>query len=269
MAHDEHKQEGGQGDAHAEGGHKKHKKHHPHRHEEHEHEEGWIVSFADNVLLMMGFFVIMLAMNMGPKGKSDAEGATASSDRMLDLAIAVRAGFNNPLSLDSKDPNDQALIRRMRERMSNGEVVTPGPDGRDHSAQTLRPTDYFGNDGLVQFDQDSTALNDAAKTTIRQMAERITGKQWMVEVRAHASRWESRRDQRRAHQLSHDRAYSVASELIRQGVKWEQLRLVSAGDNAPAVARAGTAEQGRTNQRVEIMILQEAMPADALSKPTP
>jgi flagellar motor protein MotB len=269
MAHDEHKQGAGHGDAHAEGGHKKHKKHHPHRHEEHEHEEGWIVSFADNVLLMMGFFVIMLAMNMGQKGTSDSAGSDSPSDRMLDLAIAVRAGFNNPLSLDSKDPADQALIRRMRERLSKGEVITPGPDGRDHSSQTLRPTDYFGNDGLVQFDQDSAALNEAGKLTIRQMAERITGKQWMVEVRAHSSRWESRRDPRRAHQLAHDRAYAVATELTRQGVKWEQLRLTSSGDAAPAVARSASAEQGRTNQRVEIMILQESMPADALSKPAP
>ncbi len=247
------------------GGHKKHKKHVPHRHEEHEHEEGWIVSFADNVLLMMGFFVIMLAMNMGPKGKSDAEGPSSSSDRMLDLAIAVRAGFNNPLSLDSKDPSDQSLIRRMRERLSSGEVITPGPDGRDHSSQTLRPTDYTGNDGYVQFDQDSAVVGEAGRVTVRQMAERITGKKWMVELRGHVSRRESRRDPRRAHELGHERAYAVATELTKQGVRWEQLRLVSAGDGAPVAARAASSEQTRSNQRVEILILQEAMPADALS----
>ena len=80
--HDEHSGgRGGKSDAHADTGHKKHKKHHPHAHEEHEHEEGWIVSFADNVLLQMGFFVILLAMNMGTKASgpvTEGEGTTAA-----------------------------------------------------------------------------------------------------------------------------------------------------------------------------------------------
>lgn len=34
---------------------------------EHEGAPEWLISFADMVMLIMGFFVIMLAMNMGPK----------------------------------------------------------------------------------------------------------------------------------------------------------------------------------------------------------
>ncbi len=261
MAHDEKHDEHGHGEA--EGEHKKHKKHHPHRHEEHEHEEGWIVSFADNVLLMMGFFVIMLAMNMGPKGTASASKET--EDRMADFAIAVREAFNSPVDMGSNAAGDQSLIRRMRERTTKGEVTTPGPDGRDQQAQTVRQTNIRGADGFVEFDQHATTLTESSNRTIRQMAERIVGKRWMVEIRGHSSKWESQRDQRVARELSYERAYSVAAELVKLGVKWDQIRLVASGDGAPVAARASSKDDARTNQRVEILILKEAMPDDAYS----
>ena len=64
--HDEHGEHeeghggGSHGGGHAAGGHE----------EGHEGAPEWLISFADNVALMMGFFVILLAMNMGPKGSS-------------------------------------------------------------------------------------------------------------------------------------------------------------------------------------------------------
>lgn len=262
MAHEEKKNEHA---AEAEGAHKKHKKHHPHRHEEHEHEEGWIVSFADNVLLMMGFFVIMLAMNMGPKGS--AASSPESEDRLADMAIAVRAAFNNPLDLSSTKPDDQALIRRMRERMAQGNVATPGPEGKDSTPQTVRPTDFRGNDGFVEFDQESTDISEVGMRTLRQMAERISGKRWMIEIRGHASKFETWRDRQKARDLSYRRAYVVGETLVSMGVKWDQIRLVSSGDSAPMVGRARTAEDARTNQRAEVLILKEAMPEDLYNAP--
>jgi flagellar motor protein MotB len=275
MAHEE--KHGADAHAEGEGGHKKHKKHHPHRHEEHEHEEGWIVSFADNVLLMMGFFVIMLAMNMGPKGAS-AEGTDAATDRVLDVAIAVREAFHNPVKLDSTNPNDQPLIRRLRQRDSRGDLVSPGPDGQTQQTQTVRPTDHTGRDGYVNFEQGSDVLAERAKRTIAQLAERIAGTRWMVEVRGHASKREgvlagSEPDSgaapsasQAARDLAYARSMAVAQELVRKGVRWDQLRIVSAGDSAPVVSRAQTGADSRPNQRVEILILKEAMPADPYSK---
>ena len=70
MSDHEHEGDGEEHDSHGGGSHGA-----PHAAHE-EHHEGapeWLISFADNVALMMGFFVILLAMNMGPKAKGESQ----------------------------------------------------------------------------------------------------------------------------------------------------------------------------------------------------
>src|SRR5215468_5365718 len=101
--HDEKEQHKSHGGGHGHGG----------GHEEgHEGAPEWLISFADNVTLMMGFFVILLAVNMGPKGNgpSDASKQGDSSEpppQLLDAQIAIREAFNNPVNLNSMDPGEQ------------------------------------------------------------------------------------------------------------------------------------------------------------------
>lgn len=264
---------GGQGKdaAHAEGGeHKKHKKHVPHMHEEHEHEEGWIVSFADNVLLMMGFFVILLAMNMGPKGTSagsgtDSKGSGTDNAGVLDLAIAVREAFHNPVDLNSTVQADQPLIRRLKERQTRGEERTRGPVGEDQKAQTIRQTDWTGDDGFVSFADNEFILTETAKNTIKQFSERVAGTRWMVEIRGHASRWESWGDERKARFLSYERAWVAGNELIRHGVSWDQIRLVAGGDAEPFRSSSRDKQDRASNQRAELLVLKEQAPPDAFT----
>lgn len=264
MAHEH----GGGGEEHA-GEHKKHKKHHPHRHEEHEHEEGWIVSFADNVLLMMGFFVILLAMNMGPKGSSDGPPGETAEDRVADVAIAVREAFHNPVSLASLAPEDQPLIRRLRAKAMKSDTAAPTPEGDSKEAQTIRPSDWSGDGTFVQFAEREALLSSDARDALAQVSQRIVGGRWMVEVRGHASKWETWRDTKKARDLAYERAWIVGSELVKHGVKWEQIRLVSSGSCAPAIARARTADEAQTNQRTEVLVLREVMPPDPYADSRP
>ncbi|MFZ4576458.1 MAG: flagellar motor protein MotB [Phycisphaerales bacterium] len=259
------------------GSHKKHKKHHHHgAHAEHEHEEGWIVSFADNVLLMMGFFVILLAMNMGPKGSSDAAPTSTAEDRLLDVAIAVREAFHNPVSMDSLEPQDQALIRRLRDRRKPGagdaavDGGEPAADGVENAVggkgiSNVRPSDWQGEAAFVQFDERQVLLSSQSKRTIAEVSRRLVDTRWMVEVRGHASKWETWRDTRKARDLAYERAWAVGNELVLNGVQWEQIRLVSSGTCAPVVARARSADEAETNQRTEILVLREHAPPDPYS----
>lgn len=263
------------------GGEEKHeKKHKKHKHGSHggghaEHEEGvpeWVVSFADNVLLQMGFFVILLAMNMGTKASgpvSEGEGTTAASahvspeEQALDFAIAIREAFNSPVDMASSNPGDRELIDRLKRRAQLGETTkTPGVSGSDNKQQSVRPNDYQIPAAYVEFETREYFLLPSAKVIIKEVAPQVRGTRWMIEVRGHASASESLRDTERARKLSYQRAYAVGEALVAEGLSWRQIRLVSCGDIDPVTPRGYTPGETQQNQRAEILKLPETMPPD-------
>src|SRR5262245_29481834 len=130
--HGEHSEHGKSGGGHGGGGHRHH---HGggggHGDGEHEGAPEWLISFADNVMLMMGLFVIMLAMNMakvttGGIGGEDEMGGAPSAE-MADMILSIRQAFNNPVNINSTDPRDAALVKRLIERANRGKATEEGP----------------------------------------------------------------------------------------------------------------------------------------------
>src|SRR5438105_4540856 len=130
------------------------------------HEEGhegapeWLISFADNVALMMGFFVILLAMNMkeptsGGIGGKDQNGQPPANDAMLDFALAMREAFNNPVNINSTDASEQELVQHLRRKQTKGTAETPGTVGQDHDASSLRDSEVYNIAGKVPFEENS------------------------------------------------------------------------------------------------------------------
>lgn len=270
---DKHEKSGGHGGGHEEGK-KRHKKGHGHGHGgggHGEHEEGvpeWVVSFADNALLQMGFFVILLALNMGPKAQSENPGeadkpGTPQQD-VVDFAIAVRAGFNNPVDMTSTRPEDQPLIKRLREK-SGGKSPEPGPAGDKEDVQSIRPGDYYHLGGVVHFDDGSAEIKPMARVDAAKIAEEMRGRNTIIEVRGYASAPESFPEFARGMNLSYQRALAVAEVLIENGVRKEQLRVIAAGDNDRVKPMAADGAQFRLNQRVEVIATEELVPKDPYS----
>lgn len=267
MADHEHKDEHGEGHGkgHGGGGHG----HGGGGHEEHEGAPEWLISFADNVMLQMGFFVILFVLSKGvkPNGNTDdvgdQAGHTPSRASELDFVIAVREGFNNPVDLGSDDPKDLPLIKRILER-TRSEATRDGPEGLHQDLQSVRPSDYSDIGGLIRFERGSSMLGSAGREVADDVAQRIRGLNWIVEVRGHASPFETLpdRDPLRAVRLSHERALSVALALTQSGVKWSQLRVVACGDNDRLVARSYDSGSDAANQRVEIVVTKELIPPD-------
>lgn len=251
---------GGHGGGHGHGGG-------GHAEGEHEGAPEWLISFADMVMLIMGFFVILLAMNMQKPsmGGIGGEGKNLTDDNMLELALSLRAAFNNPVDINSDNPADAALIRRMRERHERGETTSPGPDGDKHNLQAVRPSDYVNDGAMVPFAEGSVTLTADGERTIAQAAERMRGTRWIIEVRGHASAAETMRDKEKSMKLAFDRAIVVSRELVRHGVPWERLRVSGAGDNERLVPAARDRGGHRTNQRVEIVTTTESMAPDPYS----
>src|SRR5258706_7307136 len=74
----------------------------------------WIFTFADLVMLMMGFFVILWVLKP-PAGK-EGEASKALSD---DLAGEIRGAFGYVPDPQSNDPIDRAMLRQRNPRSPN------------------------------------------------------------------------------------------------------------------------------------------------------
>jgi outer membrane protein OmpA-like peptidoglycan-associated protein len=242
-------------------------------HEEHEGAPEWLISFADNVALLMGFFVILLAMNMAPKSEGpmggDGQGGDHANDtKMIDFVIAVREGFNTPFDLNSTRPEDQKFIRRIKEREGADGARPNQPQGQFRDAQSLERGNTKDVTARVEFDTDSAEISPTARGVLLDAAKKLKDQGYVIEVRGHCSPFEARRDFDRASTLAYDRAMAAARVLIESGIRKESLSVVSRANFDPLVAKANDAESSRSNQRVEIILSNEQVAADPFAVTT-
>ena len=214
----------------------------------------------------MGFFVILLAMNMakqtaGGIGGEEKMGGSPN-DRMIDFVIEMRKAFNHPIDINSTNPEEQIFVKRMRERQISGETRTPGPEGDKKNNQATDVGDYFNLTGSVAFLENDANISPEGRDTLAAIAEQKRGSRWMIEVRGHVSASEAALGDNRGMDLAYTRSLNAARELVAQGLRWEQLRVVACGDNERKIGVARTQEDRRANQRVEIVVTQELIDGD-------
>jgi len=290
--HDKQAAEGGH-DEHAKEGHAKHGGHGggPGGHEE--HEEGvpeWVVSFADNALLQMGFFCILLAMNMGikargpvdPKDPENGQPAASApaSDQWLDAVLAIRESFNSPVNMEGTNPDEASLRKRAKEKL--GMTPMPGSRGQgageEEQSNALNNAQVVSENETVVFETGSSALSRRAREDIEAFAQAVKGQRFVIEVRGHVSPWEAGGgggaapgvegavDIRRGHRLAFDRAMSVTEALVGAGTEASLIRVKSSSDGERASQTVYTDAQKRSTQRVEIVKTNEQAPVDPFSR---
>ncbi len=211
-------------------------------------------------------------MNMGPKGggedqTEDAGGGGASTQLdMVDFVLGMREAFNNTISESSTRAEEASFFRRMRER-KDGEGRPESQAGKDPEGGAIRPSNYRNVVCNVEFVDRSALLASTDRVALRDAAEHICGQRLIIDVRGHVSPYESMRNQHVAMQLSYERAMADANVLVESGIPWDHLRVVAVGDHDRLVPRANNRSQDRTNQRAEIVIINEAIAADPYAAP--
>jgi flagellar motor protein MotB len=239
-------------------------------HEEHEGAPEWLISFADNVALMMGFFVILLAMNMkeptsGGIGGKEKNGGAPSSDRMMELALGIRQAFHS--ELDPSNPEDAQLIRYKKRKTEGGQSQQPEDPGAGREHQTVIPTERSSLGGVVPFEDDAESLSASGRRRAQEIGLKLRGMRFIIEVRGHASPSETGRDWVKGEALSHARALAVATALAAEGVLPTQMRIAACGDNERNVARDYDRDNDRMNQRVEVIVTNDQMPDESGNRP--
>ncbi len=266
---------------HGDGEHKK-KKGHGHGHGGghgggHGEEEGgapeWLISFADMVMLMMGFFVILFALNVQPKGGNaggggEQEEGVANEPDFVDFAISVRKAFHTDDNLDPSNPAEKALLERMMEQAAGaGESRDDGARGKDKNVKSVRDTKFHAKGTLINFALFSTQIDEAAAATIVEFAGKQRGRNAVIEIRGHTGVSEAFRQPREAFDLSYDRALAVAEAMVAHGIEWHRLRVKAAGDNERAESDPRESTKDARNARVEILVTDDMAAPRVPTKP--
>ena len=153
----------------------------------------WIFTFADLVMLMMGFFVILwvLKPNPGKQGTSDA----AAQDYLIRIEASIRGGFGYIPNPSSKDPVDMQMILNGMSKLhppgegkrGKADSEPKGAVGSEPEVTNIRPSNHATEGGKMLFDLGSGVLTDQTKSDLNAVAEVVRGHRNIVMIKGHTS----------------------------------------------------------------------------------
>ena len=116
-----------------------------------------------------GTAVGMVKPKAGGIGGSDAMGGNPT-DSVLDFVIAVREGFKNPISMESKDSREQVFIWRILEK-KQGNAEMHGPAGRHQQQQSQQNGTIVRPSATISFEDGSVLLTQESHEIIASAAD--------------------------------------------------------------------------------------------------
>jgi flagellar motor protein MotB len=222
----------------------------------------WIFTFADLVMLMMGFFVILWVLKPNPKENA---ANPASNDDWIAVAASVREAFGYLPDPHSKDPVDLHMLLKKMHTINPVKGPTPGSrarveeqgaHGTDPEVQTIREGKHATVGGRLLFDRGSAELTPETRKGLDQIAEKIKGHYNIVMVKGHAGGDDlgDGSTPQQSMELSLHRAQAAADYLTSKGVDPQVLRVQGCSTFEPVNERAYTPEAQSANRRVEIEV---------------
>lgn len=227
-----------------------------------ENHERWLISYADFITLLFGFFVVMYAISIVNEGKY-AVLSEALGDAFGGRSLAPQAHTSVepvlPLSHIVNRKRAEAA-RRERERMEvlakdlTATLMPLVKSGQVRVTQNARGIGIELN-ASVLFAQGEASLQNEAREVLGAVAGLLKDAPQRIEVEGHtdnlpitnerfASNWE----------LSAVRAASVVRLFIESGVQDVRLSAIGHGATRPVAPNDTPANQAR-NRRVAVMIL--------------
>jgi flagellar motor protein MotB len=241
----------------------------------------WIFTFADLVMLMMGFFVILWVLKPAPGEDGDQQVLP------VELLAAIREQFGYLPDPKSDDPVDIHMLMKRLEQLppmkgpgDGGKTRLParGAEGTDPEVTTIRKGKQAAVGGRLLFAPGQSVLRPDTRRALDQIASLIRGHRNIFLVKGHAS-LDDFPDTATAEQkmdLSLRRAQAVADYLTKAGISPDILRVQGCSTFEPVAMRAYTDDVRILNRRVEVEEtstlveeLQGAPGSAALQQPLP
>ncbi len=221
----------------------------------------WIFTFADLVMLMMGFFVILWVLKPSPSKSTDDK---AVDDHWLLVVSKIREAFGRMPDPESKDPVDiEALMKKLelvkppiKGPGKGGETTEPkqGSEGTDPLVMNVRPGTHVSVGGRLAFAKGDAALSVETTRVLDQIRHIIGGHRNIVQIKGHTA-LDDFGDAATPQQkmgLSLRRAQAVADYLTSQGLSPDIVRVQGCSTFEPIVQRTYTPDAQALNRRVEI-----------------
>lgn len=243
----------------------------------------WIFTFADLVMLMMGFFVILWVLKPNPNNQQQDHKAV--DEKWLKMIGEIRAAFGYTPDPSSKDPVDMQMLLKQLDTTpvvpkgaGDGGQTTVKPDGAqgtDPEVTTIRNGRQATVGGRLLFENGSAQLTTPTTHSLEQIAEQIRGHYNIVIVKGHTSLddFPDGTSPEQKMDLSLKRAQAVADFLTGHGVDPAVLRVQGCSTFEPVIQRTYTPDAQLQNRRVEVestaTLLEERQdhPSSATTKP--
>lgn len=221
----------------------------------------WIFTFADLVMLMMGFFVILWVTKPSPNPNTGE--AAKTDDDWLKVAAAVREAFGYVPDPNSRDPVDVQMLMQKLHKLKplNGEgeggrtkVKRDGAEGIDEKVTSVREGSQSVVGGRLIFEAGKAELLPDTQKALGEIAEQIRGHRNIVLVKGHASlddMPDSSTPQQRM-DLSLRRAQKVADYLTTLEVEPDVIRVLGCSTFEPVRQRVYGDNAQSSNRRVEV-----------------
>jgi flagellar motor protein MotB len=220
----------------------------------------WIFTFADLVMLMMGFFVILWVLKP-PAGKQGAGDAQAES-HWVEVEAAIRSAFGHVPDPQSKDPVDIEMLYHKLDRVNLNNPGDGGkinrteklPEGDEDQVTSIRVGKYATEGGRLVFDRGDAKLSDDARAALGEIAEVVRGHRNLIFVKGHTSLddFPANAGADEKMQLSIRRAQAGAQCLISDGVSPALIRVEGCSTFEPVVEHVYTPQALQANRRVEV-----------------
>jgi len=240
----------------------------------------WIFTFADLVMLMMGFFVILWVLKPNPN-KTPPGAPSSQGDDLIKAEASIREAFGYTPDPSSKDPVDiEMLLKKIQTMKLNGpgekgktKMERKGAEGIEEEVTAIRRSKQATVGGKLLFDVGSAELSPDLLKPLDEIAEQIRGHRNIVLIKGHAGLddFSEGATPQETMNLSLKRAENVADYLVSKGVSADILRVQGCSTFEPVVQRAYTPEGRASNRRVEVeatATLVESLQDAPASQPT-